>query len=758
MRELANRLKDSDNLGSLLRLETDLAELIAEERRKAKVRPQLGMSGLSRDAFPSQAKLDQFFDEGTQSLILDQLDEFVRQSRPAGEAPSHFTAEAAKGLRFFRLVLPRYDVVTTNPPYLSRRNQSLVMARFLDANYPASKSDLYAAFIERCKELTSADGLIGMITQQSFMFISSYSNLRENLRNSIAVENMIHLGPRAFDAVTGEKVNTTAFVFRREGNTDKREDNQGLYFRLVHEPNATAKQDLFESVIETLQTGQPSHSYIFKYRQGDFDAIPEKPWVYWLPPSFREVFLNNPSLSSVAEPRAGMHGGDRFRFARYWWEVGIGRIGRGFSSMEEAFNSSKKWIPYMKGGPKIPWYGNQEWVIAFDKPHFEILKECGNKLPSRQFYFKRGITYSAVTSSGFSARISPGGFIFDAGGSSVFPNDILPILGCLNSRFCRIALRIINPTINIQAGDIARIPIPQNTGSTLPKIVTDCIEVSKQNSRESEETYDFVQPITDIGRLAQSKRILTEYEASINREVNKLYKLKDEELTDIEHEIDNPDSVEDEETTELEGNEEESLSTPATWARGWISYAIGIVLGRFDIGKSSGIGCGTFSPDMVSMLRKLIVADGILVNDNNQPLDLANRIWSALTVMLGDEEAANRIRTALGEGEPVDLISAWVNHFAGSNTDSLWKYHFQQYHKRPVYWPLQSPGKQYTIWIFHECLTLDSLFHIRNDIVETRLRLAEREMNDLRSQANGNRRARKELDRILTLGAWVTTQ
>ena len=156
-----------------------------------------------------------------------------------------------------------------------------VLKEYLQKEYPVAKADLYAAFVQRCTEWLADGGRLGMITQQSFMFISSYEKLREFLRERIAIETMPHVGPRAFEEVTGEKVNTTLLVFRREPNEQARNDSVGTYFRLVKEPDGDAKRRRFEQALTNLRAGQPD-PVVFRYRQGDFDAIPGSPWVYWV--------------------------------------------------------------------------------------------------------------------------------------------------------------------------------------------------------------------------------------------------------------------------------------------------------------------------------------------------------------------------------------------------------------------------------------------------------------------------------------------
>jgi hypothetical protein len=151
---------------------------------------------------------------------------------------------------------------------------------------------------------------------------------------------------------------------------------------------------------------------------------------------------------------------------------------------------------------------------------------------------------------------------------------------------------------------------------------------------------------------------------------------------------------------------------------------------------------------------RLAVSDGILLNDSEQPLDLADRVYAILELLLGSSSADARIRSALGGGTPRELLRNWFGRLTGQGNVSFWKYHFQMYRKRPVYWPLQSPGRKFAVWLFHERLTGDTLYSLRNAIVEPRIRLAERQIEDLRAPSERDRSARQELDRI---AGWRTT-
>lgn len=764
LRAMAFRLKDSNNLGSLLRPERDLEHLIDEEREKLDrsqgMLPGIGVSDLF--SFDTPEKREQFF-SGLSSAITRQLDEFVRRSRTMDKDESHFAGETAKGLNFLRLVQKRYDVVATNPPYMSRRNMSDIMARYLDNDYVESKGDLYAAFIMRCVGLTDQLGLTAMVTQQSFMFINSYEKMRDDLRASIAIRAMAHLGPKAFPNITGEKVNTTAFVFEKQPDVKRREASVGIYFRLVRERDAETKRLAFESSLVAYRAGKLHHQ-VFIYKQNDFDAIPDKPWVYWMPERLRDLYETSDLMEKTAKPRQGLATADNTRFLRFWWEIGLEDINRKAQRLEQAISSGYKWFPYNKGGPPISWYSEQQNIVNWLSDGSEIRNfgiETG-RIKSRpqntDYYFRRGVTWSLIASKGFAARLSPGGFIFDVAGMTCFPpEELIPVtLAILNSRVGKFILSALNPTINYQVGDIERLPIPSIHSPKIASLVNQCVELARQDCRECETTYDFVAPLCRAEDRTMRHERLHSLETEIDADVSQLYGLNEEDLAAIDSELNGAPIAEDSEETEATEEESEEVGDTFEFSRveisrQWIRYAIGTVLGRFEIGKPDGLGRGDFAEPIASEISMLIDEDGIMPCEDGNPQDIAARTWDCLKLMLGHEAARETIHTALGNGDPSDAIRGWLDRFTGQPSQSFWRYHFQIYRKRPVYWPFQSPNRRYTVWVFHERMGPDTLFRIRNEFVDPRLRLAERKIADLRVRSSKDRKAAKELDRLLDL-------
>lgn len=255
IRALWQRLHDASQLGSLLRLEREINDLIAAERSRYRQEPLFAAlpEGIGRQAD------DEEFWAILDVQIVQALDEFARQQAASGVDQGFFRGEAVKGLRLAELMLGRYDVVVTNPPYMSRRKMNATLAGLVAAAYPAGKSDLYAAFIQRCLEFADECGLVGMLTMHSFMFISSYEELRQAIRREAAIVTIAHCGPGLFEVGNPGTLQTAAFVLRKEPETVRRDNSAGTYFRLVHAPTGDAKRQAFEQALAALKEQDNAH-------------------------------------------------------------------------------------------------------------------------------------------------------------------------------------------------------------------------------------------------------------------------------------------------------------------------------------------------------------------------------------------------------------------------------------------------------------------------------------------------------------------
>ena len=755
LRRLASRLKDSEHLGSLLRIETEIAQLIATERSQAKDLLS-ELPGLHPEQFETPQGAEEFFGILAEQIIRH-LDNFAQTARSSGETGGHFAAETAKGLRFLRLAEQRYDVVATNPPYLSGRKMNKRLAGLLKSEFPEGKGDLYAAFISRCQELLKPEGLVGMLTMHSFMFISTYEDLRTKLRKEIAIETLAHFGGGLFAVGNPGTLQTAAFVLRKENSSKKREVQVGIYFRLVKERDAEAKRISFEAAVSARRQDQ-SHPQVFTYKQADFDTIPDSPWVYWLSDKVLHVFKSIPLLGTRCRAVNGVTTSDNKRFLRFHWEVGDNRINRKAKSRSEALDSKARWFPYMKGGKPVAWWGNQEIVVNWERDGAEM-KEVNSFPRSQDRYFKKGVTWSLTSTKGFAARLSPGGFIFDVNGMTCFPEekDLLPVLGALNSRVAQAILSAINPTIAFQSGDIEKCPVPLAAGVDFSRLVEGAIDSARRLCAFSERTYEFTQPQLAFSHCVSIRESLAVIERTIDARVSFLFEIEDVELTKIDRELagsiaqidENAQIASDSEDDEDEETESSGDADLRATCRSWISYAIGAVLGRFAIGEDGGFGCGDFASDQMKAIRALIDADGVMPCEKGHPQDIATGVAACLALMLGESAARDTIRSAIGEdGDPVDTLRTWLDRFTGTPETSFWRYHHQLFRKRPIYWPLQSPEKHFTVWVFQERFSKETLFTVKK-LGDEQLKLLSRRAADLRPAAATSRVTAKELDQAL---------
>ncbi len=751
VRALWARIKESSGkgAGSLLPLEGVIEDLVATERERH-------LSTLQR--FEDMAEMDieaekiafwgEDFWEMLESQVVKAFDYYAKE-----HDETFFAGEATKGMRLLDVMRRRYDAVFTNPPYMSRGNMFPELAAFLSDNYPKGKGDFYTAFIERCASFLKESGRLGMIAQQSFMFISSYENLRKKLLDCSAIEAMAHVGPHAFEDIGGEKVNTVIFTLRQEPGREVRNDATGTYLRLVKEPDSESKRQRFEQALSRLRSGEGDPA-AFRYRQGDFEAISGEPWVYWITPGLRRLFEELPKLGEIAQPKMGMGTRNNLRFLRYWWEVGITSVEFDCSSVEQSIATQRRWFPYMKGGAFKRWYGNQEHIVNFLNAGIELKEEqlqkypyIGNNtgwiVPNEGFYFRRGVTWSNLTSGNFSVRLSPGGFIFDTKGSSAFPNDIDLVLGLLNSSYSQYALNILNPTIMFNVSDLSRLPIPAESSSLLNRLVDRAVSLARADSAEDETTFDFIAPpwagsLHDtLAELSHREKSLADVEAEIDEEVYRLYGISDEDRAAIEAELSGPDDGGEHEEPQPKIDGEEL-------ARRWISYAVGVTMGRFSPG-AAGIGRGRFLPEVAGRLSALADKDGVATLDEGHQDDLAKKVCLVLEAALGESGAFEAITAALGGGDPEKLLRRNLER-------DFFKAHLSRYRKRPVYWLIQSPKKSYSVYVFHERATNDTLplilgnRYVAGKINQLKNRIDEVEAARSSSEGRERKRLEKELE------------
>lgn len=374
------------------------------------------------------------------------------------------------------IMAQKYDVVVTNPPYMGGGGMSSKLADFVKKNYPDSKSDLFAVFIERCGAMLNNRGYQAMITQHAWMFLSSYEKLRVKLLACDTI-NMAHLGARAFEEIGGEVVQTTSFVFR---NTHMR-NYKGTYFRLIDPTTQSGKEEMF------LSGGNKFHT-----AQSNFSKIPGTPIAYWVSKKAFAAFVDGKPFTG--ETKKGVLTGDNEKFLRLWHEVNFLKTGYTMKNHNDMVSSGLKWFPVTSGGFMRKWYGNLDTVVNLENDGLDIRTTVKNyRLRENMYYFREAITWTEVSSGTFSCRYVPEGVLFGNGGPvSFFYDDYLKYtLGLMNSKVVMGIMEYLAPTMNYGPEQIKKLPIIIEEQSQIEARVNHNIQMSQKDWDAFETSWDF---------------------------------------------------------------------------------------------------------------------------------------------------------------------------------------------------------------------------------------------------------------------------
>ena len=592
-----------------------------------------------------------------------------------------------------KVMSEKYDVVVTNPPYMGASGMGEKLGNFVKKNYADSKSDLFAVFIEKCGSYAKKIGLISMITQHAWMFLSSYEKLREKL-NARTTLNMAHLGARAFDEIGGEVVQTTAFISMNQ----KLENYRGTYKRLVDFAGEAEKEAAFADETNT-----------YFAQQENFAKIPGMPVAYWVSDAFLSEF-DNQKMEDIATVTNGMFTCNNKLFLRSWYETNINDIFFNCKTEQESLSDDRKWYPYNKGGDSRRWYGNQELIVNFKHFGDEISKyrvENGQSavFPGQKFYFKESLSWSLVSSGSFSIRYYPIGFVFDIAGSSIFLNikeNQKYFLGLLSSSVVLNILNLLNPTINYQAGDVRSIPVIITNERVVKEKVSELVDkninLSKTDWDSFETSWDFKKhpllPVNiDYKEAADNSIRISDMFSKWEKECsNRFAKLKsnEEELNRIFIEI---YGLQDELTPEvLEKDVTVRLADRTRDIKSFISYAVGCMFGRYSLSKE-GLAYAGGDMDMNNYKYFIPDADNVIPVTDEEYFndDIVSRFVEFVRQVYGESTLEENLRfiteSLPNKGDtPKEVIrSYFLNDF--------YKDHCKTYQKRPIYWMFDS-GKE----------------------------------------------------------------
>lgn len=680
----------------------------------------------------------------------------------------------------------KYHCVVDNPPYMGGGKMNTTLSSYVKEQYPNSKSDLMACFMESGLFVLEEKGYLGMINQHSWMFLSSYESLRNDIINKAHIDTLLHLGARTFPEIGGEVVQNAAFTFSKS-----KCNNIGSYIRLVDYDSTNLKKD---KTLEAIRN--PKCGWFYTANQKDFEKIPGSNIGYWLSEKLLSSFRKGEE--DIINPKQGLATTNNNRFLRFWSEVSINKMGVG-QSRQSFISRLFRWAPYNKGGEFKKWYGNQSYVVNWldDGEEIKILVKAKYKdksyaqgfsdekwdkliqvwvVKNIDSYFKEAITWSFISSSSFGVRHSPKGFIFDVAGSSIFPkeSEMKFLLGFLNTKITKEILQILNPTLNYQVGDMRNIPIINPKGTNckvkISNIVAYNIVIAKKEWDSRETSWDFVEnELARIQKEDSSKLIsesmagyisywrdqffqLHQNEETLNREFIEIYELEDELTPDVP--LEDITLLKDEtkiSNGELIFQENEIIAQ-------LISYAVGCIFGRYSLDKE-GLILANQGENLADYIQKVGKgeADLSFIPDEDNVVPLLDEEWF-------DDDIVNRVREFISAVWGADQLQTNIDYIEQALGKDLRKYlirdfykdHIKRYKKRPIYWMFSSPKGSFNVLIYMHRYTQDTISTILNGYLRPFMEKIRNEMQRqqdiiIAGSASEQGRARKREDQLADL-------
>lgn len=742
-----------------------------------------GMDDIEKNAAKMQLEglLDTLTDAKEYGSILnvesynwDLLRRFVAAEDTAGQISMDSVGVEDTAEQLNRLVdigetmARKYWVTITNPPYAAISNLSPKVNDFVKANYPDSKVDLFAVFIERCGLMTRVSGYQAMITQHAWMFLASYENLRDKLLNKELI-NLAHLGPHAFDEINGEVVQTSSFVFCN----DFFSNYNSTFVQLVGGKNEAAKAAMFIS-----------GEHRFNKTNEQLREIQGTPYTaYWASDVVLSAFKKSHLVGDVSEPRVGMATANNDRFIRLWFEVNRNKFGINISSRKEAVESRKKWFPFAKGGEQRKWYGNNDTVVNWENDGFEIQNfkdEKTGRIRSHNYnldyIFSSALTWTVIGTEKTSFRFCPVGFLYSNSGYGLFCNNEKTkyyLLGFMNSKIAASLLKILSPSMGFESGYLRKLPLIESDSlDSIVERVKHCIDGSNAEWDSFEISWDFKKhPL--LRNVSTISEAFTQWQSECDDRFNQL-KANEEELNRIFIDI---YGLQDELTPEVEDKDVTVRKADLQRdIKSLLSYAVGCMFGRYSTYKDGLLFAGepyslqafvdkmNERPETISAeeLERAYRNEGIVVDemffpdaDNVIPItdeeylddDIVSRLCAWLKAVYGaDTLEANLDYIAKALGNKGSTSREIIRNYF---LNDFFKDHCQTYSvtgsgKRPIYWLFDS-GKQngFKALVYLHRYTPDTIGNLRIDYLHKMQRVYESEINRMQDMMDHSENARE---------------
>lgn len=639
-----------------------------------------------------------------------------------------------------RVLSQKYTAVCTNPPYLNKYNPEL--KDYVQKQYKDYSGDLFSVFMYRNFDFCTSGGYSAFMTPFVWMFIKTYEKLRDYIIDNKSITTLVQMEYSAYEEAT---VPICTFVLK-----NRTSDNKSLCFKLSDFKGGMEVQKI--KVVQAIKN--PECGYFYEASANDFKRIKGHPIAFWASEEMLNAFENYPTISEIAPPKQGLATANNDLYLKLWFEPLFSKIGMGMHNCSEAQKSGYKWFPYNKGGAFRRWYGNRDYVVNWENDGEEIknFKDEHGKIRSRPqntaYYFRQGITWSDITSASFSGRFTEAGFIFDIKGSSGFPNnsEIYYVLGFLNSSVSQKCIKILNPTITTQVGDMSRIPVEVKGDykESVDSKVEDAIQLSQRDWDSFETSWDYKKHplLRNVSRISEA---FIQWQAECDDRFNRL-KANEEELNRIFIDIyglqeELTPEVEDKDVTVRKADLQRDIKS-------LLSYAVGCMFGRYSL-DVEGLAYAGGEWDSSKYQSYIPDADNVIPITDEEYLDddIVSRLCAWLKAVYGaDTLEANLDYIAKALGNKGSTSREIIRNYF---LNDFFKDHCQTYSvtgsgKRPIYWLFDS-GKQngFKALVYLHRYTPDTIGNLRIDYLHKMQRVYESEINRMQDMMDHSENARE---------------